>query len=123
MTIGIDRSIPGARKMQIDVSTPMPSRPCRYCLSLQEDSVFADFDVDGSGRLALVRISFDGYGCCRPSWDRKPATMPPRESERLIQWMESGDLDHSEAANILRAYFTACGEALWAHALKDHHLT
>ena len=36
--------------MRINAETypPMlPTRPCRFCLSLQHDSVFADFDVDG----------------------------------------------------------------------------
>jgi hypothetical protein len=55
--------------MDIELWDAMPSRPCRVCLSLQGGSVFADFDVDRDGRLYLVRISFDGYDCCRAPAD------------------------------------------------------
>ena len=41
----------------------LPTRPCRYCLGLQDDSVFADFDIDNKGQAFLFRISFDGIGC------------------------------------------------------------
>ncbi len=44
----------------------MPTRPCQYCLAMQNDSVFADFGVDEKGCLYLLRISYDGYGCCEP---------------------------------------------------------
>jgi len=51
--------------MEIEFFPPMlPSRPCRFCLSLQGGSVFSDFDVDPDGRVFAVRVSFDGYGCC-----------------------------------------------------------
>jgi hypothetical protein len=50
--------------MDIALYPPMlPTRPCRFCLSLQGASVFADFDVDADGRVFAVRVSFDGYGC------------------------------------------------------------
>jgi hypothetical protein len=50
--------------MSILIQSLPPFRGGRFCLSLQEDSVFADFDVGDDGRVVLLRISFDGYGCC-----------------------------------------------------------
>jgi hypothetical protein len=47
--------------VEIRLYGPMPTRPCKLCLSLEGDSVFADFDVDPRDEsLYLVRISFDG---------------------------------------------------------------
>lgn len=51
--------------ISIQISPPMPTRPCRFCLSFQGDSVFADFDIDETRQMFLLRISFDGYGRCR----------------------------------------------------------
>ncbi len=42
----------------------MKTRACNYCFSLQGGNVFADFNIDNNQCLYLVRISFDGYGCC-----------------------------------------------------------
>src|SRR5262245_65111891 len=50
--------------MSLRISSPLPARPCRFSLGLQDDSVFADFDVDADGYVFLRRISFDGHGCC-----------------------------------------------------------
>jgi hypothetical protein len=49
-------------RMQIALYPPMPTRPCRFCLSLQGDSVFADFEVDPDGRVFAVREKTNHLG-------------------------------------------------------------
>src|SRR5688572_26010846 len=45
--------------------TSMPdSRPADYYLGYLEGSVFLDFNNYGKDKICLIRISFDGYGCC-----------------------------------------------------------
>lgn len=54
----------GRKKVKHDVVLyKMPeSRPCDYCFSLLDGSVFVDFEIKDALSY-LVRISFDGYGC------------------------------------------------------------
>ncbi len=100
----------------------MPTRPCSYCLALQDDSVFADFDVDESGCLYLIRISFDGYGCC--SLDPKIAIgkIDNEKSAYLLTKIENNDFQEAEASQILHDYLRANKELLWEDALRDHKL-
>lgn len=106
--------------MEIEIYPPMvPSRPCRFCLSLQGGSVFADFDVADDGCVFAVRVSFDGYGCCHAPAD--VGRMTARDSERVLSMAERGVVD-PVAANILRAYFRQNRDAFWSDALVRHGL-
>ena len=106
--------------MDIALYPPMlPSRPCRFCLSLQGGSVFADFDVDRDGRVFVVRISFDGHGCCRAPAD--VGRMTVRDSEALLAMVQQGSVLPT-AAEILRTYFQQNRDAFWSDALADHGL-
>jgi len=104
--------------MQIDLYPPMPSRPCRFCLSLQNGSVFADFDVVPGGRVVAVRVSFDGFGCC----DTPDASkMNPRDSAVLTAMVERGVIDPA-AERALRTYFKNNCDVIWNDALEEHDL-
>ena len=72
----------------------MVGRPCRYCLGLQNDSVFADFDLDNAGCVFLVRISFDGYGCCGTAEEIRPMSLDI--SNRLIHLVETNEVHSGE---------------------------
>lgn len=100
----------------------MPTRPCRYCLALQDDSVFADFDVDPDCCLYLVRISFDGYGCCNPNPKIVMGRIKYKESIKLIEQIEKNTFDTSVASNILHEYFRINKAFLWEDALIDYEL-
>ena len=71
------------------------TRPCRYCLGLQDDSVFADFDIDSEGRVFLVRISFDGYGC----YEAGATRMKPEMSRRWIELVETDNVGSVEMSD------------------------
>jgi hypothetical protein len=108
--------------MHIRAFPVMSTRPCKLCLSLQDGSVFADFDADDQGHLYLVRISFDGYGCCYPDWGDVAVKLQIEDSRKLAAHTAEGVLDDPKLAGILRSYFAACGEAIWFDALRDHEL-
>ena len=108
--------------MQIRTAEPMPTRPCKYCLALQGDSVFVDFDINENDCLYLVRISFDGYGCCDPDKQKGIGEISLDESNRLISIIESGGFDNPKASEILSSYFKKNEASLWGDALKDHEL-
>lgn len=106
--------------MEVDLYPPMlPSRPCRFCLSLQEGCVFADFDVDADGRVFAVRVSFDGYGCCHAP--ANVGRMNAHDSNALLAMVNQGSID-ATAADILRAYFQQNRAAFWSDALEEHGL-
>ncbi|CAN5425989.1 hypothetical protein BH18ACI3_BH18ACI3_15180 [soil metagenome] len=102
------------------VSPILPRRPCRYCLSLQDDSVFADFDVDGEGCVLLVRISFDGFGCCYTA--EKIRSMSSEISRTWIDLVEADDTRAEVMSTILSQYFLANSDVIWKDALEEHHL-
>lgn len=106
--------------MDIALYPPMPARPCRFCLSLQGGSVFADFDVDPDGSVFAVRVSFDGYGCCRAPINI--GRMSARDSKALLAMVEEGSIDAAVAAEALRAYLQHNRHALWSDALAHHGL-
>lgn len=108
--------------IQIRSFPPMPTRPCRYCLAFQDDSVFADFDTDESGCLYLVRISFDGYGCCYPNSHKELDKIAIDKSRRLIKQIVADDFACHEASETIREYLWAIRASLWEDALKDHGL-
>ncbi len=111
---------PMLRVMEVELYPPMlPSRPCRFCLSLQGDSVFADFDVDPDGRVFAVRVSFDGYGCCDAPADI--GRMNAHDSDVLLSMVKQGSID-STVSEVLRVYFRQNRDALWSDALARHGL-
>ena len=108
--------------IQIRSFPPMPTRPCRYCLSMQDDSVFADFNVDENGCLYILRISYDGYGCCTLDSKIKIGKIDKIKSESVINQIEANNFESLEMIQIIREYFQENKEFLWEDALKDHDL-
>ena len=106
--------------MDIEIYPPMlPSRPCRFCLCLQEGCVFADFDVDTDGRVFAVRVSFDGHGCCHT--EGNIGRMNEHDSKALLEMVDKDMLGH-EAETILRSYFSANRDVFWRDALEENDL-
>jgi hypothetical protein len=98
----------------------MPTRPCRFSLGLQDDSVFADFDVDRDGHVFLRRISFDGHGCCTaPDAIRR---MPVDESRTLLESVDREAIGDPHVEVILRTYFRENAGLLWEDALSENEL-
>ena len=97
------------------------TRPCRVALSLNLGSVFADFDVDATtGNVFLVRISFDGYGCCEAPTEI--GRMTEEDSMALLEMAERSAIDAAALEPILRRYFRANERLLWSDALREHDL-
>ena len=111
------------RRRQVEISKHVgttSSRPCRFCLCLQGGSVFADFNIGSDGRVYLVRISFDGYGCCET--EGKVARMPLDESHTLVELVNTDDVNRDEIREILFRYFDQNQNVIWRDALVEHEL-
>ncbi len=104
--------------LDAQVYPTMPSRPCLFCVSFRDGSVFADFDVDEDGCVFLQRISFDGFGCC----DGRFQTMTPEDSSRVLAAVERGHVEDVELEEVFRRYFRANSGEIWSDALASHDL-
>jgi hypothetical protein len=102
----------------IDVYEMVDSRPCHFCLCLQEGSVFADFDIDDEGCVFLLRISFDGYGCCHGEFRK----MALDDSRSLIDAVERSTVQDPKIEVVLRSYFKENADVIWEDALASHEL-
>jgi hypothetical protein len=100
----------------------MSTRPCRYCLAIKDDSVFIDLDVDDKGCLFLVRISFDGYGCCEPNKNKPIGKISESKSKKLIKQIKANKFEILESQKILTEYLSKNKEYLWEDALQEHEL-
>jgi hypothetical protein len=106
--------------MNIRRYEPMQTRPCDYGLAFQDDSVFADFRLSEKGFLYLVRISYDGYGCCEPIVEI--SKMDEEKSRCLISAIERSDFQSAEIQEIVSGYFREHKHELWEDALIEHNL-
>ena len=107
-----------AMLIAVQVFPAMHSRPCRFCLSLQDGSVFADFDVDEEGRAFLLRISFDGYGCCGGEFKK----MSLDDSHTLIAAVDQGAVQDPRIEMLLRTNLQKNTHLIWDDALATHEL-
>jgi hypothetical protein len=104
----------------IRIVSPMPTRPRRFCLTLQDDSVFADFDVDPEGHAFLVRISFDGYGCCSCETDVRRLSFD--DTRILIEDIDRRELGGGGFQRTLLRYFYENSDVIWSDALEARGL-
>jgi len=109
-----------AARISVRTATPMPSRPCDYCLALQDDSVFADFSLDEEGRIYLRRISYDGFGC--NSGIGKVGKMSVADSQVFVRAVQSNEVNDPQMLALLLNYFSSNSRILWADALEEHAL-
>lgn len=106
--------------MDVRKFEPMSTRPCKYCLALQDHAVFADFQINEDGNLYLMRISYDTYGCCEP--ENKIMGIEITSTNQLISAIESNNLKTQTVTSILIGYFRAHKDVLWEDALLEHKL-
>lgn len=89
---------------------------------MQDDSVFADFDIDEFGCLYLVRISYDGFGCCRIDNTDDINRINKTDSQLLIHSIEQNSFERNTIQRIVLNHLKANAEHLWKDALEFHNL-
>ena len=82
--------------------------------------MFADFDLDYFGIVALRSISFDGFGCCRVQ--RLTTRLNARDSQLLLESVACHQLDTIAVEELLRRYFRENTGVIWSDALLKHDL-
>lgn len=100
----------------------MPSsRLADYYLGYMDGCVFLDFSNYDSERVSLIRISFDGYGCCELGKNSVPLN---EDDSRTFKDIIKKDV--KEQRVLLRLVKHAIGlnkKLIWNDALEEYHLT
>ena len=104
----------------VQIFPVMPTRPCSFCLCLQGGSVFADFETNDADIISLLRISFDGFGCCKAG--ETITKMSSRDSRVLLDAIARGELGSVQVEETLRRYFRENKDVIWSDALAEHDL-
>ncbi|HTB81124.1 MAG TPA: hypothetical protein VK717_09575 [Opitutaceae bacterium] len=88
---------------------------------MQDDSVFADFDIDDGGHVALRRISFDGFGCYGAPENLRRISLD--HSRILIDSVALAEFGDPQVEQVLRRYFRDIANTIEAReALATHEL-
>lgn len=95
------------------------SRPADYYLGYADGSVYMDFNDTVNG-ICLIRISFDGYGCCSFAADSIP--LPAEESELFRKILKSTDLNQKVLGENIRKAIWINRGFIWEEALEEYGL-
>lgn len=101
--------------------TEMPaSRPADFCLGYFGGSVFLDFKPVSGDRISLIRVSFDGYGCCDLEDVSAPLT---KESSHLLKRIvQEGLIEQDSLSKIVREAIRLNIEHIWKDAITEYQL-
>lgn len=81
--------------------TTLPkTRKADYCLGCLDSSVFIDLDRAKDNYISLVRISFDGYGCCE--LDNSAENLNLIDSAEFIEEIQKDKLNQEVIAKLVR---------------------
>jgi hypothetical protein len=96
------------------------TRKADYCLECLEGSVFLDFNVSDENLVFLVRISFDGYGCCNFEENSKPLSI--EDSKNFIQFINHDELSQNIIVFLVKRAIAINIENIWIDALNEYEL-
>lgn len=99
----------------------MPStREADFYLGCLDGSVFIDFNKSKSGQIFLVRISFDGYGCC--NIDDKAVPLNQERSKLFVDEISREILNQQTLEIIVKEAIEINKENIWSDAIERYEL-
>lgn len=125
--LGIDNELAGLlvwlmpEDLNFFITTMPETRPADFYLGCLDGSVFIDFNNFDSHRLVLIRISFDGYGCCEPVKKLKP--LSPEDSASLKAMFKAEKLSQDRVLEIIRQTVAENKKFFWPDALAEYGFT
>lgn len=97
-----------------------PTRPAGYYLCYLDGCVFMDFNKNQTNQIQLVRISFDGYGCCNV---QNATPMDSNDAKAFTAMMKAQTLDQSLLLTIIKKTIAANKDLIWEDALAKYGLS
>lgn len=108
------------RDLKFSVTTMPSSRPADYYLCFNDGCVFIDYNNCGFNKIRLIRISFDGYGCCELNNLTEPMT--EEESTLFKHIIQNNIPDQAELRTLVKSDLHRNIELHWQDALEEHRL-
>lgn len=103
-------------------ATNLPgSRKADYYLSYLDGCLFMDFDKDEQGKIYLIRISFDGHGCCHLANGEKK-TLDSSESIEFIDLILKSEIDNTKMYQLVKRLIDLNRDEIWQDALEEYSL-
>lgn len=96
------------------------SRPADYYLGCLDSSVFVDFNAVQDDKISLIRISFDGYGCC--DFESNAVPLDKKDSETFIDIIKGEITEQNTVATIIKKAISLNKENIWTDALQEYNL-
>ena len=104
------------------IKTSMPeSRKADYHFSYYDYSVIIDFNKKENNKIYLVRISFDGFGCCEIGSKSIPLNI--QESHDFRELMNFDNFDQKKLNQVIRKSVKLNQNHIWKDALFEYKLT
>ena len=101
--------------------TTMPaSRKADYYLCCLDSSVFIDFNSSPDNEISLIRISFDGFGCCNIDGNAKNLNL--MDSKQFIEEINKEELNQIAITELVKKAIKINNEFIWADALERYGL-
>lgn len=101
--------------------TSMPStRKADYYLGCLDSSVFIDFNRTQDNLITLVRISFNGYGCC--NLDNNGVHLNVNDSAEFIVEMENENLNQKIISRLVKEIIRVNKDHIWMDAIREYGL-
>ena len=101
--------------------TTMPkTRPADFYLGCLDGSVFIDFNKTINDQISLVRISFDGYGCC--NLEKQVELLNENDSSLFIKEMNNEYLNQEVITAMVKKSIAINEKHIWTDALEKYEL-
>lgn len=99
--------------------TSMPkTREADFYLGCRNGSVFIDFNRTKNNLISLVRISFDGYGCC--NLNENVQTLNTEDSELFLKQMSIDLMDQNKITSLVKKAIKMNRQQIWTDALHKY---
>lgn len=101
--------------------TYMPDpRTADHYLGCLDGFVFLDFNVSNDGLIALIRISFDGYGCC--NLGAQAVNLSAADSQEFLVEIEKEVLNQEALGRLVGELLKINSASIWEDALTEYGL-
>ena len=112
--------IPIERKLIFYKAILPKTRKADYYLGCMDGSIILDFNVTNENLVYLIRISFDGYGCCDFEENSKPLSI--EDSKTFIQFIKHDTIFQNIIHSLVKKSIEINGEFIWKDALNEYEL-
>ena len=85
-----------------------------------DSSVFIEFNRTQDNLISLVRISFDGYGCC--NLDENGLSLNLNDSVEFIMEMENDNLNQENISRLVKEIIKVNKDHIWMDAIQEYGL-